>query len=79
MSVFQVNLYTLLQKFNAQTEKEYKTYKENFMKRFEITELPPYLILYIKVCAKRNILVLMKEDWILAWTLPILCRGILII
>jgi hypothetical protein len=48
--MFQVNLYTLLQKFNAQTEKEYKTYKENFMKRFEITELPPYLILYIKVC-----------------------------
>ena len=45
----QVNLYTLLQKFNAQTEKEYKTYKENFMKRFEITDLPPYLILYIKV------------------------------
>lgn len=45
----QVNLYTLLNKFNAINEKEYKTYKENFMKRFEITELPPYLILYIKV------------------------------
>lgn len=45
----QVNLYTLLNKFNAVSEKEYKTYKENFMKRFEITELPPYLILYIKV------------------------------
>ncbi|XP_015191822.1 PREDICTED: U4/U6.U5 tri-snRNP-associated protein 2 [Polistes dominula] len=44
----QVNLYTLLNKFNAVAEKEYKTYKENFMKRFEITELPPYLILYIK-------------------------------
>lgn len=44
-----MNLYTLLNKFNAITEKEYKTYKENFMKRFEITELPPYLILYIKV------------------------------
>lgn len=39
----------MLNKFNAITEKEYKTYKENFMKRFEITELPPYLILYIKV------------------------------
>lgn len=47
--LIQVNLYTLLNKFNAVTEKEYKTYKENFMKRFEITELPPYLILYIKV------------------------------
>ncbi|KAJ8676283.1 hypothetical protein QAD02_012070 [Eretmocerus hayati] len=44
----QVNLYTLLNKFNAISEKEYKTYKENFMKRFEIRELPPFLILYIK-------------------------------
>ncbi|KAJ8870239.1 hypothetical protein PR048_029260, partial [Dryococelus australis] len=44
----QVNLYTLLQKFNGQMEKEYKTYKENFMKRFEIVKLPPYLILYVK-------------------------------
>lgn len=42
-------MYTLLNKFNAQSEKEYKTYKENFLKRFEITKLPPYLILYIKV------------------------------
>ncbi|XP_067008318.1 ubiquitin carboxyl-terminal hydrolase 39 [Anabrus simplex] len=50
----QVNLYTLLQKFNAQTEKEYKTYKENFMKRFEITDLPPYLILYIKRFTKNT-------------------------
>lgn len=36
-------------KFNGESEKEYKTYKENFMKKFEITKLPPYLILYIKV------------------------------
>lgn len=50
----QVNLYTLLQKFNAQAEKEYKTYKENFMKRFEITQLPPYLILYIKRFTKNT-------------------------
>lgn len=50
--MFQVNLYTLLNKFNAVAEKEYKTYKENFMKRFEITEFPPYLILYIKVRLK---------------------------
>ncbi|KAJ9575533.1 hypothetical protein L9F63_007603, partial [Diploptera punctata] len=53
----QVNLYTLLQKFNAQTEKEYKTYKENFMKRFEITDLPPYLILYIKRFTKNTFFV----------------------
>ncbi|XP_050465376.1 U4/U6.U5 tri-snRNP-associated protein 2 [Cataglyphis hispanica] len=53
----QVNLYTLLNKFNAITEKEYKTYKENFMKRFEITELPPYLILYIKRFTKNTFFV----------------------
>ncbi|KAJ8969416.1 hypothetical protein NQ317_016693 [Molorchus minor] len=50
----QVNLYQLLTKFNGQTEKEYKTYKENFMKRFEITRLPPYLILYIKRFTKNT-------------------------
>nr|CAD7424170.1 unnamed protein product [Timema monikensis] len=49
-----VNLYTLLQKFNGQSEKEYKTYKENFMKRFEIMQLPPYLILYIKRFTKNT-------------------------
>lgn len=49
MFCFQVNLYTLLTKFNSVTEKEYKTVKEDFMKRFEIIELPTYLILYIKV------------------------------
>ncbi|KAJ8963765.1 hypothetical protein NQ314_005398 [Rhamnusium bicolor] len=37
-----------------ETEKEYKTYKENFMKRFEITRLPPYLILYIKRFTKNT-------------------------
>ncbi|KAJ8975904.1 hypothetical protein NQ317_011375 [Molorchus minor] len=52
----QVNLYQLLTKFNGQTEKEYKTYKENFMKRFEITRLPPYLILYIKRFTKNTFL-----------------------
>ena len=29
---------------------EYKTHKESYVKRFELTQLPPYLILYIKVC-----------------------------
>lgn len=28
---------------------EYKTHRESFIKRFEITKLPPYLILFIKV------------------------------
>lgn len=49
IKIIQVSLYSLLTKFNNESEKEYKTYKENFMKRFEITQLPPYLILYIKV------------------------------
>ncbi|XP_026472778.1 U4/U6.U5 tri-snRNP-associated protein 2 [Ctenocephalides felis] len=50
----QVNLYQLLTKFNSRTEKEYKTYKENFLKRFELTDLPPYLILYIKRFTKNT-------------------------
>ncbi|XP_065347012.1 ubiquitin carboxyl-terminal hydrolase 39 [Cloeon dipterum] len=53
----QVNLYSLLTKFNGQSEKEYKTYKENFMKKFEITKLPPYLILYIKRFTKNTFFV----------------------
>ena len=44
----QVPLFTLLSKFNGQTEKEYKTYKDSCLKRFEITRLPKYLILYMK-------------------------------
>ncbi|RWS19617.1 U4/U6.U5 tri-snRNP-associated protein 2-like protein, partial [Leptotrombidium deliense] len=44
----QVPIYSLLAKFNGVTEKEYKTYKDSHMKRFEITTLPTYLILYIK-------------------------------
>ena len=31
----QVSLYNILSKFNGVTEKEYKTYKDNFLKRFE--------------------------------------------
>lgn len=45
----QVPLYSILAKFNGMSEKEYKTYKDSTMKRFEITQLPPYLILYIRV------------------------------
>ena len=33
-------MYNILSKFNGVTEKEYKTYKDNFLKRFEITRLP---------------------------------------
>ncbi|KAJ1521322.1 hypothetical protein ONE63_002998 [Megalurothrips usitatus] len=53
----QVNLYTLLAKFNSVTEKEYKTIKEDFMKRFEIIKLPTYLILYIKRFTKNTFFV----------------------
>lgn len=44
-------------KFNGIQEKEYKTYKDNFLKRFEITVLPPYLILYIKRFTKNTFFV----------------------
>jgi U4/U6.U5 tri-snRNP-associated protein 2 len=44
----QVPLYTILSKFNGINEKEYKTYKDSSLKRFEITKFPKYLILYIK-------------------------------
>jgi len=50
----QVNLYQLLAKFNGVTEKEYKSYKDNFMKRFEITILPKFIILYIKRFTKNT-------------------------
>ncbi|KAK5964778.1 Ubiquitin Specific Protease [Trichostrongylus colubriformis] len=44
----QVPLSVLLQKFNGTTEKEYKTYNENIMKRFELLRLPEYLIITYK-------------------------------
>jgi len=45
----QVPLFGILNKFNGVVEKEYKTYKDSTLKRFEITQLPPFIILYIKV------------------------------
>lgn len=50
----QVALFDLLKKFDGMTEKEYKTHRESFIKRFEITKLPPYLILFIKRFTKNN-------------------------
>ncbi|XP_055387296.1 U4/U6.U5 tri-snRNP-associated protein 2 [Condylostylus longicornis] len=50
----QVSLYQLLSKFNGVAEKEYKTYKDNFMKKFEITKLPQFIILYIKRFTKNT-------------------------
>ncbi|KFO65116.1 U4/U6.U5 tri-snRNP-associated protein 2, partial [Corvus brachyrhynchos] len=53
----QVPLFSILAKFNGSTEKEYKTYKENFLKRFQLTRLPPYLIFCIKRFTKNNFFV----------------------
>merc|ERR1712183_807171 len=50
----QVSLYNILSKFNGVTEKEYKTYKDNFLKRFEITRLPRFIILYIQRFTKNT-------------------------
>lgn len=50
----QINLFQLLNKFNGSCEKEYKTYKDNYMKRFEITRLPNFIILYIKRFTKNT-------------------------
>jgi len=44
----QVPLITLLQKFNGTQENEYKTYNAIHTKKFTLTKLPKYLILFIK-------------------------------
>jgi U4/U6.U5 tri-snRNP-associated protein 2 len=53
----QVNLFTLLSKFNGVDEKEYNTYKENLLKRFQITSLPPFIILYVRRFTKNTFFV----------------------
>lgn len=50
----QVSLFNVLAKFNGMTEKEYNTYKDNFLKKFEIIKLPPFLILYFKRFTKNT-------------------------
>ncbi|KAI1280905.1 U4/U6.U5 tri-snRNP-associated protein 2 [Halotydeus destructor] len=50
----QVPLHSLLAKFNGTTEKEYKTYKDSFMKRFQLVKLPQYIILYIRRFTKNT-------------------------
>ncbi|KAI7690153.1 hypothetical protein SSS_03914 [Sarcoptes scabiei] len=44
----QVPISRLLAKFDGVSEKEYKTYKDSYLKRFVITKFPKFLILYIK-------------------------------
>jgi len=53
----QVSLYNILSKFNGQTEKEYKTYKDNFLKKFELVRLPKFIILFIKRFTKNTFFV----------------------
>lgn len=53
----QVHLFQLLSKFNGVSEKEYQTYKDNFSKRFEITRLPKFVILYMKRFTKNTFFV----------------------
>jgi U4/U6.U5 tri-snRNP-associated protein 2 len=45
----QVPILQILNKFDGVTEQEIKTYKENFIKRYEIVKLPKYLILCFRV------------------------------
>lgn len=52
-----MSLFALLSQFNGVQQKEYKTYKENFLKRFEITRLPRYVILNIKRFTKNTFFV----------------------
>ena len=53
----QVSLFTLLNKFNGETEKEYKTYKDNIIRKFELTRLPPFIILYVQRFTKNTFFV----------------------
>ncbi|KAF1628359.1 UNVERIFIED_CONTAM: U4/U6.U5 tri-snRNP-associated protein 2, partial [Eudyptes robustus] len=41
----QIPLGVLFEKYNGTTEKEYKTYNDNFIRRYEIVQLPDYLLL----------------------------------
>ena len=50
----QVPLQTLLSKFNGSTEKEYTAYDHSELRRFQITQLPAYLILYIRRFTKNT-------------------------
>jgi len=58
----QVPLFGILNKFNGLAEKEYKTYKDSTLKRFEITQLPPFIILYIKVSISNVLLLTANVD-----------------
>lgn len=50
----QVPLNDLLATFDGLTEKEHSTYKDSLMRRFQLTRMPKYLILYIKRFTKNT-------------------------
>jgi len=50
----QVPLMQTLMKFDGVTEGEYKTYKENFMKRYELLKLPKYLTMCFRRFTKNT-------------------------
>mmetsp|Transcript_29960 Transcript_29960/g.89642 ORF Transcript_29960/g.89642 Transcript_29960/m.89642 type:complete len:626 (+) Transcript_29960:153-2030(+) len=50
----QVPLYEIFNKFDGVTEKEYKTHQDLFVKKFQITKLPEYLIVQIKRFTKNT-------------------------
>lgn len=56
---------------------EYKTYKENFLKRFQLTKLPPYLIFCIKRFTKNNFFV-EKNPTIVNFPITCVTKDILI-
>eukprot|EP00051_Salpingoeca_urceolata_P034191 m.23929 g.23929 ORF g.23929 m.23929 type:complete len:717 (-) comp7336_c0_seq1:152-2302(-) len=53
----QVPLFELLNKFDGVTEKEYKTYKDIKVKKFQLKSLPKYLIMCIKRFTKNTFFV----------------------
>ncbi|ELU09579.1 hypothetical protein CAPTEDRAFT_165273 [Capitella teleta] len=59
----QIPIYNVLNKFNGISEKEYKTHKDSTMRRFVITRLPPFIILYFKRFTK-NTFILEKNPTI---------------
>jgi len=50
----QVPLFELLNKFDGVNEKEYKTHKDLFVKKFRLKSLPDYLIVHVSRFTKNN-------------------------
>jgi len=70
----QVPFATLLNKFNGVTEKEYKTYKDSSYKKFELTKLPQFIIIYFKRFNK-NYFVFEKNPTIVNFPIKIIDFG----